>query len=550
DPIWGCAILVSRAKVIENQVMAIFVISVSSDSSEESVRTSAGRVILFRTIPTTISDITPTVTPPTTHVDTTLTPTEIPSVSPIIPPSPDYTPALPDYSPASDMEFDPSEDPSSYHIPSLLATSPLLSSTNDSSDNDTHDTPPSLTHAMILAPGQPIPYGRPYCYHPNGSVHMMTARKRVGLLPTYRLAVRHSVDYSSSYLLTFDDSSETSSDSSSNAIYDSSSGHSYSDHSSPALPSGMRSSHQLCSSVPSIPYSSIATTERPSHSSFVGPFRKRSRSPATSVLISSPIPRALSFARADLLPPPKRIRSSNSATNLEDCLDESSESSVPRKTSLRDDVVIRGSDEPYSEPDIDLEIQAEIDECIAYSNALRDEGIDARVVVETVAREEDEGPGSEEGAIEGTYQTLGDLVQRFHDQTVEIPAHRVQVIESIQKDQGTMTNTRSGETMTREVVNELIDRRVAEALETHNAARNLKPFLERGGEQDDKNGGVNGNGGNGNGGVNGNGGDDNGNGNGNREANGYNFGGFMPVARECTYQDFLKCQPLNFNGTE
>ncbi|GKF07435.1 hypothetical protein Tco_0041659, partial [Tanacetum coccineum] len=24
----------------------------------------------------------------------------------------------------------------------------------------------------------------------------------------------------------------------------------------------------------------------------------------------------------------------------------------------------------------------------------------------------------------------------------------------------------------------------------------------------------------------------------------------MPVARECTYTDFLKCQPLNFKGTE
>ncbi|GJW09416.1 hypothetical protein Tco_1575243 [Tanacetum coccineum] len=23
-----------------------------------------------------------------------------------------------------------------------------------------------------------------------------------------------------------------------------------------------------------------------------------------------------------------------------------------------------------------------------------------------------------------------------------------------------------------------------------------------------------------------------------------------PVARECTYQDFMKCQPLNFKGTE
>ncbi|GJV86095.1 putative reverse transcriptase domain-containing protein [Tanacetum coccineum] len=47
--------------------------------------------------------------------------------------------------------------------------------------------------------------------------------------------------------------------------------------------------------------------------------------------------------------------------------------------------------------------------------------------------------------------------------------------------------------------------------------------------------------------VNGNGG--NGNGNGNGREYGYKFRGFMHV-RECTYQDFLKCQPLNFNGTE
>ncbi|GJT84163.1 putative reverse transcriptase domain-containing protein [Tanacetum coccineum] len=42
-----------------------------------------------------------------------------------------------------------------------------------------------------------------------------------------------------------------------------------------------------------------------------------------------------------------------------------------------------------------------------------------------------------------------------------------------------------------------------------------------------------------------------GNGNGNRNGGeyGYNFRGFMP-ARECTYQEFLKCQPLNFNGTK
>ncbi|GJV63994.1 putative reverse transcriptase domain-containing protein [Tanacetum coccineum] len=57
--------------------------------------------------------------------------------------------------------------------------------------------------------------------------------------------------------------------------------------------------------------------------------------------------------------------------------------------------------------------------------------------------------------------------------------------------------------------------------------------------------GGNGNGGNGDG-ENGNG--ENGNsGNGNPNENGR---GDRPVARECTYQDFMKCQPLNFKGTE
>ncbi|GJT93081.1 hypothetical protein Tco_1081926 [Tanacetum coccineum] len=316
--------------------MAISVILVSSDSSEESVGTPAGRVILFGTIPTTIPDTTPTVTPPTTHVDTTLTPTEIPTISPIVPPSPDYTPTSHDYSLASDTEFDPSEDPSPDRIPPLPAISPFLSSTDDSSDSDIPDTPPSPTHGtpfteitlstqsspaasvtlcrrvMILAPGQHIPHGRPP-------------------LPTYRLAVRDSVDYSLSDLFTSDDSLKTSSNYSSDDLSDS-------------------------SSVPSIPHSSTAITERPSHSSYASPSRKRSRSPTTSVSISSPIHGALSPAHADLLPPPKRIMSSDFATDLEDCSDESFESSVPRETSLRDDVVVRGSDEPHSEPDIDPEI--------------------------------------------------------------------------------------------------------------------------------------------------------------------------------------------------
>nr|GEW26185.1 ribonuclease H-like domain-containing protein [Tanacetum cinerariifolium] len=303
-------------------------------------------------------------------------------------------------------------------------------------------------------------------------------------------------------------------------------------------------------------------------------------SPTTSVPRSSPLSGALSPACVDLLPPPKRIRSSDFVTNLEDCLDESSESSIPRETCLWDDVIVRGSDEPHSEHDIDHEIQAEIDECIAYADALRARGIDARVVVEAVDQEEIEmstralvevrvervthpampddipKPAQEEGVVEVTYETLGDLVQKFHDHTKEILVHRVQANEDVQRDQGRkivvtgqqsavllkriskleLDNTRlrgtldvARVTMTREAVNELIEHRVAEALEAHNAARNLEPLVESGGNYN---------------------GNNNGNGNGNGGGNGHNFRGLMLVAREYTYQDFLKCQPLNFNVTE
>nr|GFA92416.1 hypothetical protein [Tanacetum cinerariifolium] len=240
-----CDRLVSRAKVIENQVMAILVISISLNSSEDSIGTHAGRVILFGTIPTTIPDTTPLIAPPTTD-------------APTIPPSPDYTPASPDYSPVSEAD-------------------------------DTLDTPPSPTHdtpfteitastqrssviprrrVMILSRGQPISHGRPYCYHLNGPVHMMTARKRVRPLLVQQLSMRHPVDHSS---------------------LDSSSRHSSSDHSSPDLPS-----------------------------TSVGPSRKRRRSPMTYVPALRLVSGALSHVRADLIPSPKRVRDIGYLADVED----------------------------------------------------------------------------------------------------------------------------------------------------------------------------------------------------------------------------------------
>ncbi|GJT24102.1 putative reverse transcriptase domain-containing protein [Tanacetum coccineum] len=114
-----------------------------------------------------------------------------------------------------------------------------------------------------------------------------------------------------------------------------------------------------------------------------------------------------------------------------------------------------------------------------------------------------------------------------------------------------MPNTRSGASMTHEEIEDFVSRRVAEEIEAREAVMNLKPLNESGDEQEGENGG-NGNGGNGGNGNrenrNGNGGrNENGNNNGNH---GMNYGGFMPVARECTFQDFLKYKPHNFLGTE
>ncbi|GKF00508.1 hypothetical protein Tco_0023858, partial [Tanacetum coccineum] len=141
---------------------------------------------------------------------------------------------------------------------------------------------------------------------------MMITRKRVGPLPTHRLAVRHSLDYSSLDHFSLDDSSpssssKTSSDSSVDALSDSASSRSSSDHSLPASSLGMRSSHRLCSLVSSVHHSS-AISERPSHdSSSANRSRKRSRSLVASVPLSSPTLGVFSYTRVDLLPSPKRI---------------------------------------------------------------------------------------------------------------------------------------------------------------------------------------------------------------------------------------------------
>ncbi|GKC03812.1 putative reverse transcriptase domain-containing protein [Tanacetum coccineum] len=161
-------------------VMAAPVISISSDSSEESV--------------------------PIIHADPFVAP-EVGAVSVI---SPTRVLDLVDYSSSSD--FDPSED-SLPPVPDLPLVSPFLY-TDDSEANiesdpaeheslAVHDTilpfspvvaPPGIRRwsAILILPGEAIPFGRPYRTHSNGPRKLLTAKKRVRHFPARRLAWRRT----------------------------------------------------------------------------------------------------------------------------------------------------------------------------------------------------------------------------------------------------------------------------------------------------------------------------------------------------------------------
>ncbi|GJX92459.1 hypothetical protein Tco_0345785 [Tanacetum coccineum] len=167
-----------------------------------------------------------------------------------------------------------------------------------------------------------------------------------------------------------DSSSETSSYFHSDASSDSSSRHLLSDHSSSNLPS-----------------------------TSAGPSCKTRRSPMTYVPALPPVSGALSLVCADLIPSPKRVRDFGYLADVE--VD-------PRETSLRDDVIVKG-------------------------NALRDGGIDTRVVVKAVDREESET--GTRGPIEVKVKRVTHPVM---PDDIPEPAQEgaVEVIEGVQREQG------------------------------------------------------------------------------------------------------------------
>ncbi|GJX34091.1 hypothetical protein Tco_0245648 [Tanacetum coccineum] len=364
---------------------------------------------------------------------------------------------------------------------------------------------------------------------------MLTARKSVGSLPTHRLALRYSADYSSSDHFTSDDSSGDS--------------------------------HQILHSLCDSP---TATSARPS--------RKRCRSPTLSVHVASPVLRALSLVRANLLLPHKRIRDFNTVTDFEVSSEEGYVLNIPREIGLRVDV--KDSYEPYTYPNVDFDIQADINAYIEFADDIAARWTDVRVKDETAAKEEvdssirgtteigvdrvthpvvtndidepirEDFPDlfSADGSLErdhghrivATSQQSAAMLERIG--TLERDNMRLRGMLDVERQRVTIfdvvcpmpTAKRFG--MTHDAINELIAKYVEEALKAYDAARNPKTKTEMKNEQQDDNVEANVNNGNGNG-----------NGNGNLNVNNK---GVVLVTRECTYQDFVKCQPLNFKGTE
>ncbi|GJX86050.1 hypothetical protein Tco_0336824 [Tanacetum coccineum] len=185
--------------------------------------------------------------------------------------------------------------------------------------------------AILIRPGEAIPFGRPYRTHLNGPRKLLTARNRVGPLPARRLASRHVSPRSSDH-----HSSSSSSSSDSSPVHSLGLDASVQAHSGsstrdvlPRLCYPLRRAPQRseafrhwCAAPLSTLYppttsesSSGDSSERPLHSSLhsAGPSRKRCRSLVDVVPSSTPVMGSLSPTCANFLPPCKRFRDSYSS---------------------------------------------------------------------------------------------------------------------------------------------------------------------------------------------------------------------------------------------
>nr|GEU74831.1 hypothetical protein [Tanacetum cinerariifolium] len=286
------------------------------------------------------------------------------------------------------------------------------------------------------------------------------------------------------------------------------------------------------------PMTSESSVGDSSSESSAGPSRKRCRSPAATVTSSIHYTRALVPSCADLLPPRKRFRDSISQ---EDIIEEDID------TDVLEDIK---ADATAIEISVDRDVKAGIDVGIGIEV---DVGIDVEDEVENEVESSDRGiieveVDMDAGIIIPDGMLMPDAVKRLeqvkeglqdiYDHVINIPLQRIEDIETTQKQLEAEHDYHSI-SYDPKAIEELVNRRVEEALAAYEETRAANALEAENQSQNGSNGnGGNGNGGNRNG-VNGRNGNLNKNGRGDRH-----------VARECIYQDFMKCQPLNFKGTK
>nr|GEY72637.1 hypothetical protein [Tanacetum cinerariifolium] len=245
------------------------------------------------------------------------------------------------------------------------------------------------------------------------------------------------------------------------------------------------------------------SSKRPLHSSShsAGPSRKRCRSPTDFIPSSTPVTGSLAPTHADLLPPCKRFKDSYSP---ETSMEEDSKIDTTKTKDGRE-LYIVNEDDVRDHIEVDLRDDREEFKASAGDTIML--GIDPRSVLmvdEEIVEPVGVDSSSSSGTRDGTFKSVKDIPVGLDGAIRDIYHHMYEIHDD--RD------------------------------DLRRKLRRFESFTERlenlNGNHNDGNGNKNGNG-------NGQGGNRNEDGRGDR-----------PVARECTYQDFMKCQPLNFKGTE
>nr|GEV57414.1 hypothetical protein [Tanacetum cinerariifolium] len=340
-----------------------------------------------------------------------------------------------------------------------------------------------------------IPIGRLYHTHLGGPCKALTARKSVRPLPSHRLALR----YSSHHLYHFtsgSSSSHSSSDHSSSGH--SSLGHSLSGHTPPRFFHPPLTRTPRCSEAylrwRSAPLSTMyppTTSESSARDSssvlFVGPSRKRCRSPVATLISPIHATRALVPSRVDLLPPRK--------SDVKFRIDAGIGMEVDVRIDVEDEVEdeVDSSDRGTIEVGLDVVVRIDILDGMLMPNAM--ERVDQR-------------------ELEARSMIASGERASLLDQVVSLERRNARLRGTIMMERAradgfrrcNMTITRSG--MTPEVIEELVYRQVEEVLAVHEATHAANA-LEVGNQCQNSSDSDNGNRGNRNG-KNGNG--ENGNG--------------------------------------